>query len=383
MRRIRLAIVAGNLDDSADRQLDLLARRLPMRGYDVSIYRLAASRFDERLRCCGVRVSSFNDYAAWDPRIVFSLADDLAQTHPDIVYTWSDGADVCGTVAALKISAPIIIRASLGNLPRPPLHRTAGRLLSRWVQAHVAFSSGMRQHLADSGLPDNRLHIIPPAIELENPSESSLSHNIAAPGGDALADDDLPELPEGVRLVVAAGNIDRHQGLLRLLWAMGIIRYSGIKAHLWLVGEGNDAQQLSHQAEMMGIASLIHFLGPRGDLAAILRRADAFAMPLRHEVLTLAPLAAMREGVPVVLSRLPGNLELSADGRYGLLADADHPKDIASAIYRQLEDAERAKRIAVEARRHIAENYSVEQFIGRHDELLRRLIEQKKVNLEH
>lgn len=353
-----------------------------MRGHDVSIYRLAASRFDERLRRCGVRVSAFNGYAAWDPRVVLALADDLAQTHPDIVYTWSDAADFCGTVAAMKISAPIIIRASLGNLPRPPLHRTAGRLLSRWVQAHVAFSSGMKQHLADSGLPENRLHIIPPAIEIENSSESSSSH-IAAPDDDALADDDLPQLPDGTHLVVAAGNIDRHQGLLRLLWAMGIIRYSGIKAHLWLVGEGNDAQQLSHQAEMMGIAPLIHFLGPRNDLAAILRRADAFAMPLRHEVLTLAPLVAMREGVPLVLSRLPGNMELSDRGRCGLLADADHPKDIASAIYRQLKNAEQAKCMALEARRHVAENYSVEQFIGRHDELLRSLIEQKKVNLEH
>ena len=373
MRRIRLALVAGTLDESADRQLDLLARQLHARSYDVSLYRLAASRHDAGERACGMRVANFDSHFRYDPRIILGLADDLAQVHADIVYTWGDAADTCGRIAAIKSGTAVVMRASLGNLPQPALHRGLGRVLSRWTQAHVTFSGGMARHLIESGLAADRVHMIHPGIETGVP---------VAPGADALQGD-LPELPEGARLVLAAGSIDRHQGLLRLLWAMGIIRYSGLKAHLWVVGTGQDVGPLQHQAEMMGIGSLIHFIGQRDDLPQLLQRAGAFAMPTRHEVLNMAPLQAMLQRVPVVLANSPGAVELSANGRCALLTDAEHPKDIASAIYRQLCDTERVGKMTEEAVRHVTEHYSAKQFVDRHDELMRQLVAQKGVDLSH
>ncbi len=383
MRRIRLALVAGNLDDSADRLLSLLGRRLHAQNYDVSLYRLApGTESDQRLREAGVRVVRYDDHFRYDMRIGLKLADEFSQTHTDAVYTWGRRADAFGRMAAVKSGVPVVLRAVLGTMPQTPVHKALNRLFLPWTMAHVTFSRGMADYLCQQGCKAESVHVIQPGIEppeTRRPSAEAVAEDAGAPADDLAPP--LPKLPEDTHLVLASGQIDRHQGLLRLLWAMGLIRYSGLKVHLWIAGEGSDVQPLQHEARQMGIDDLVHFIGRRHSLDDIWPLADVFAMPTRHEVLNLAPLQAMWHRVPIVLARSPGSHDVSGNGRFALLADADHPKDIASAIYRQLCDKERIEQMVENARHQVAEHHTAERFVASHDDLLSRLVASKVKNL--
>ncbi|HET8549278.1 MAG TPA: glycosyltransferase family 4 protein [Bryobacteraceae bacterium] len=92
------------------------------------------------------------------------------------------------------------------------------------------------------------------------------------------------------------------------------------------------------------------------DLERDLRRARVFVYISRTEGLGSAILLAMAHGAAVVASRVGGIPEIIEDGRNGVLTEND-PRAIARAMTRAAADAER---LGSEARRTVAERFTVE-----------------------
>ena len=95
-----------------------------------------------------------------------------------------------------------------------------------------------------------------------------------------------------------------------------------------------------------------------------MNRAKVFAFPSNLEALPLVVLEAMTCGVPVVCTSLPPGPEIIEDGMTGLLADPSSPSDFAKKIERVLNDPEIACRIVENARKVVAERFSLERCIS-------------------
>ena len=121
---------------------------------------------------------------------------------------------------------------------------------------------------------------------------------------------------------------------------------------LTILGEGPIRDQLTAEAERLGIADLVHMPGFVDDPFPFYREADVFVLPSRHEGMPNALLEAMSCGLPAIVSDAsPGPLELVRHEETGLAVPADDTGSLAQAIDRLIENPGLRQRIGEAGRR--------------------------------
>ena len=152
--------------------------------------------------------------------------------------------------------------------------------------------------------------------------------------------DALPRLPAGVRLLVVGGG--------DVAWAQ---RY----------------------AEALGVAARVEVLGPRRDVADILRGSDLLVLPSAYEAWPLVALEAMASGVPVLLGDVPAAAEILGEGLGGRVVERSGAA-IAAAIGELTQDAPgflRLRRSAVEHAQRFAWPQIAAGYVELAEEVLR------------
>ncbi len=109
------------------------------------------------------------------------------------------------------------------------------------------------------------------------------------------------------------------------------------------------------------------------DLERDLRRASVFVYLTESEGLGSAVLLAMSAGVPVIASSVGGLQEAVIHGENGLLVEND-PDTIARAIRQLLGDREAAGRMGRQARRTVAEKFTIENMARRTLDVYHRVL---------
>lgn len=97
-----------------------------------------------------------------------------------------------------------------------------------------------------------------------------------------------------------------------------------------------------------------------GGIAALLASAQAFVLASDHEGFPLSVLEAMRAGLPVVATDLPGIREQLDDGRCGILCQAGDTAALAAALRRLARDATLRARLGAAARQRWERCYGLE-----------------------
>jgi len=153
------------------------------------------------------------------------------------------------------------------------------------------------------------------------------------------------------------------------------------RARFALAGEGPLEAQLRSEAAALGLGERVEFLGPRRDVPALLGAADGYACSSMQEGHPLSLLEAMSVELPVVAPRLPSIEEIALDGTpvfYGPSiegwATAHDPDAMAEALLAVERDAESARARAHAARAHIAEQYSLDAMLRKHEEVYGELM---------
>jgi len=179
----------------------------------------------------------------------------------------------------------------------------------------------------------------------------------------SAAERDTSEWPatRGLRLL-AVGRLSRYKGFDVLIDALA----ARADDTLLLVGDGECAGELRERAQAKGIADRVRFAGEIDDarLASAYASADVFVLPSldRGEAFGLVLLEAMRAGLPVVASAIPGSgvTSVVADGETGWLAPPGDAPALAAALARFDDDALRT-RFGAQGRARWKARFTLEQ----------------------
>ncbi len=153
---------------------------------------------------------------------------------------------------------------------------------------------------------------------------------------------------DGTRNLLFVGRFESRKGLLELLKAYRILRRTGCRCRLLVVGSGpheREARRYIMTRRMGGV----EFLGRVSDdeRDALLRTADVFVSPATgRESFGIVLLEAMAAGTPIVCSDIHGYKGVVRRGREALLVPPKRPKALAAAIATILSDDELRQRMA-------------------------------------
>lgn len=182
-------------------------------------------------------------------------------------------------------------------------------------------------------------------------------------------------IPTDKPLVTYIGRLDAEKHMGVLLKAFSQIQKE-TDAHLLVVGDGTDAENLRYQARDLNIVSHMTFTGRVSDdeIVALHKIGTVFAMPSPAELQSIATLEAMASGQPIVAVDAGALRELCQDNVNGFLCEQDNAAQIADGLKKILLD-KKLRKIFSEASSKIAKTHDINHTLDQFLDLYQRVID--------
>jgi glycosyltransferase involved in cell wall biosynthesis len=179
-------------------------------------------------------------------------------------------------------------------------------------------------------------------------------------GLDLTEYDGTPAPSDGEELrLITVGRLEREKGHTLLLDALATVRTARVS--LTVVGDGSELAALRAQAERLGIAERVHFVGRVGqdEIRQHYARADAFCLSSLGEGIPVVLMEAMALRMPVIAPRLMGIPELVQDGTSGLLFAPGRADALAKSIEGLAAQRERWAAMGEAGRTQVSQQFQI------------------------
>jgi glycosyltransferase involved in cell wall biosynthesis len=300
----------------------LLARGLQGRGHRCHLAVSPGSPLEAKGREEGLEVFPLACRGEFDLAAVVRLAGLLRRVAPDLVHYHTSHAITLGTLASLFAGRRKAVATRRVSFPldRNPLARIKYRLR---LDRIIAVSEGIREILAASGVPRDRVTVIPSAVDLRR---------FAPPPDREACRRELGYSPEDF-VVGSIGHLAAHKGHEILVEAASRLAPANPALRFLLVGRGEREADLRRRIAAAGLGGRFSLSGFREEVAPLLAALDLLALPsLSGEGSPAVLKEAMACGVPVVASDISGVREIVRPDMEGLLVSPGDPGALAEAI---------------------------------------------------
>jgi sugar transferase (PEP-CTERM/EpsH1 system associated) len=158
-----------------------------------------------------------------------------------------------------------------------------------------------------------------------------------------------------IGIVARLAAIKNHEVLIR---AYAKLRAApGKKTRLVIVGDGPERASLEELSRQLGIAADVSFLGERRDTPGLLNAFDIYVLPSFSEGMNLTLLEAMGAGLPVVASRVGGNVEIVEDGNTGYLFPSGNADALCEWLDRFVSEPARRAQMGQKGRERVLQQF--------------------------
>lgn len=248
-------------------------------------------------------------------RAVLPLARKLHAEKPfdlvDAQFFYPDGPAAVQVAQALGLPSSIKARgADIHHWGKAP--GVAEQVLSagRAATGLLSVAEGLADDMAELGIDRAKITI----------HRTGLNADLFRPYDPRMCRDEL-DLPRDAPVLACVGALIARKGQSFVIDTMPLLP----DAILLLAGQGPDEAALKSQAERLGVADRVRFLGavPHDRLPIVLNAADVFVLPTASEGLANAWVEALACGTPVVTTPIPGATELLTDPAWGAFAARD------------------------------------------------------------
>lgn len=269
----------------------------------------------------------------------------LREASPDILHTHSAKASALGRVAGKLLGIPVVYT----------VHGFAFKAAAPWKQRTVA-------RMAEWLLAPLTSHVICVAE-----AERAMARKLP------IRADRISVIPNGIADVA-----ERAQPVDALRRVVTVMRLAPPKrpdvlirafaaaqlpdCELVVAGDGPQRASLERLAGQLA-PGRVRFAGSIDHIPALLASAQLFLLASDHEGFPISILEAMRAGLPVIASDLPGIREQLGDGRCGVLVADNEPAAFADALRQAVADAPARAAAGAAGRLRWQQAYGVEPMV--------------------
>ena len=298
----------------------------------------------QQLEAIGVRVDRTPYHLSFDETVSY-----LAGLVPayDAVVSCQNVADIYPALERLHLRPPLIEHGGLvSEALAGPKHFTA---------RYVGVCASIRDAAAGR-MPGRELDAleIPSMVDM-----AAFDPATRAPTRAALG------IAAGVPLVGWVGRLDEKKRVEDFIAAAARVHAVRADAHFVVIG-GPDAfmpdyaRRLHEQAHARGLDGILHFLGDRADIPALLSALDIFVWLSHGEGMPHVIAEAGAAALPVIATADNGTLEQIEDGASGLFVPHQQPEAVATAIVRLLDDPPERTRLGRALHAKVRAEYAVD-----------------------
>ena len=145
-------------------------------------------------------------------------------------------------------------------------------------------------------------------------------------------------IPQDKLIMISVGEVNFNKHHKIAIEALSMCENKNI--HYVIAGVGNCVEENLAFARFCGVSDRVHFIGFRKDIYKILKASDIFVFPSFREGLSVALTEAMACGLPVVASRIRGNIDLIDKNCGGFLCKPTDAKSMSAYIDTLASDTE-------------------------------------------
>jgi glycosyltransferase involved in cell wall biosynthesis len=261
--------------------------------------------------------------AAFSRRTVEEVAAafdfDLIDTH----WVYPDG--FAAARLGRRLRKPVVLTARGTDVNdfcfRWPLRDFAREAL-RGATRLVAVSHALKQRMAETGVPAERITVIHNGVDTSAFRPADREEARGALG-----------IPDGETVLFSAGDLLETKGFQHLIAGLALAPPNS-QGRLHVAGEGPYRQALERLAAEKGLSGRVRLLGRLGreELARWYQAADFFCFGSLREGCPNVVIEALACGTPVVSARVGAAPELIEEGRTGLLFEPGSPEGFARAL---------------------------------------------------
>jgi glycosyltransferase involved in cell wall biosynthesis len=220
-------------------------------------------------------------------------------------------------------------QAEFESNPQYEMIRSLENLVAREADKVITLTAGMRQQLVESGVPADRISVVPnsvdPSVFHKMPCDEALARKLG--------------IPAGVPVIGYVGSIVGYEGLDDLVSAAAMLRDRGRDFRILLVGDGEAQAALMEQVRELGLKDRVIAPGrvPSTEVTSYYSLIDICPFPRKPILLCeivspLKPFEAMAMHKAVVASSVAALAEIVDDGKTGLLFRKGDTADLARAL---------------------------------------------------
>lgn len=330
-------------------------------GHRVSVIAFSAGRKVRQLLAqSGIKCQVVRKRWGYDPFAARQLVQTLREAQPAIVHLW--GRRAAEAALIVRRAAPTAkLIATLAKLPQLRNPWWPNRSLDV-LDAIVVDRSEICATFVDAGQGEDRVHVIPPGVEITTHSKFARRELCRALG-----------ISFEARILCVAGLLDRWQLVDEAIWAFELIRILHDHAHLVIVGDGPERIRLERFARQVTDEAVVRFVPDSNRLGEVLAHSEIYWQGGDSNSIPLTLLAAMSFGVPVVASDVPAHRAIIIPDSNGFLVPVAKRAVWARHTDQLMRDASLRAKFVDAGRRTIAEKFSLADMTQKYDDLYRQL----------
>lgn len=365
-----LEIVVSTEPGGGPAHVHQLVSRLPREDFEVTVAGPGGGAYAERF---GKEAAAFVDVRAdrLSLHALTAVRRLVVRRRIGLIHSHGKGAGLYGRLAARWAGVPAIHTFHGIHYAGYPVGARAAylaleRLLGGMSAAVVHVSESQSREAAVLGLcPRGRTRLIVNGVDAARLRAAALPR-AAARAALGLGPDAL--------VFGTVARLDPVKALDVLLEAFARVSRAQPAAHLVVIGDGPEAGRLRALARTLGVDARVRFAGLVADASRLLPAIDVYVSASRREGLPLSLLEAMALGLPIAATRVPGHVDVVAEGVTGILAAQDDPAALAEALGALLAVAARREAMGEAGRRRVEDRFGVERMVAETATLYREVV---------
>ncbi|MHC4875359.1 MAG: glycosyltransferase [Planctomycetota bacterium] len=363
---IRVTLLIPTLDRSgAEKQLTLLATRLPRGEFDVEVVSLTRSGpYAAELEQAGIPLTVLSKRWKFDPLCLRRLKRHLKERQPDVLHTWLFAANAYGRMALPRTNAPqVIVSERCVDSWKARWQLWLDRKLIPKTDLLVGNSQAVADFYESIGVPRERLAVVQNGIERPSAPQQSREEFRRSLG-----------LKASTKLVGFVGRLAPQKRLRDLLWSFELLTNLEHEHVAFVIaGDGPQRRELEEFARNIRCLDRIRFLGHREDAASLISLFDVFWLASDFEGQSNSLMEAMASGVPCVVSDIAANVELITHEQTGLVVPTGDRAGFTKAADRLFRETEFARQLGQNAAELCRESLSVDRMVSEYARLYRKI----------